>query len=184
LTRNQNEATKIVKSFYLQYPIYKWVTFKELRGLPKKQFAEELAKSCLAVWVDDQAGFGTFPLEAFECNTPVIGKIPNMVPEWMESVDGDGNPVINNNGVWTNTTLNLPELIATYMKLWFEDSIPSDLLESVKQSQGKYTSQRQKDELSKVYQTLTSNRVLELTNLINKLEEQLTEITEKETSNQ
>ena len=84
LTRNQGDAAKIAKSFYLQYPIYKWITFKELRGLPRQQFASELAKCCLAVWLDDTAGFGTFPLEAIECNTPVIGKMPNLIPEWME----------------------------------------------------------------------------------------------------
>jgi hypothetical protein len=62
--------------------VNKFITFKELRGIPKAQFAEELGKSCLAVWIDDQAGFGTFPLEAMQSGTPVIGKIPNMVPEW------------------------------------------------------------------------------------------------------
>ena len=103
---------------------YKWVTFKELRGLSRKQFADELGKSCLAVWIDDNSGFGTFPLEAMECNTPVIGKIPALVPEWMEGVDDNNNPVIKNNGVWTNTHVNIPELISTYMKVWLEDSVP------------------------------------------------------------
>jgi hypothetical protein len=28
-TRTQGDAAKIAKSFYLQYPAYKWVTFKE-----------------------------------------------------------------------------------------------------------------------------------------------------------
>jgi hypothetical protein len=32
---------------------------------------------------------------------------------------------IKNNGVWTNTTLNIPELMATYMKVWLEDNLPS-----------------------------------------------------------
>ena len=143
LTRNQGDAAKIAKSFYLQYPMYKWITFKELRGLPREKFADELSKSCLAIWVDDNSGFGTFPIEAMECGTPVIGKIPNLVPEWMEGTDEEGNKVINNNGVWTNTTINIPELIATYMKVWLEDSIPTDLIESIKESTGKYTSEKQ-----------------------------------------
>jgi hypothetical protein len=71
VARNQSDIIKITKSFYLQYPLYKWVTFKELRGLPRKQFAQELSESCLAVWIDDLSGFGTFPIEAMECNTPV-----------------------------------------------------------------------------------------------------------------
>jgi hypothetical protein len=158
VTRNQGDAAKIAKTFYLQYPIYKWVTFKELRGLPRKQFAAELAKSCLAVWVDDQSGFGTFPIEAMECNTPIIGKIPNLIPEWMEAKDEQGNLIIKNNGVWTNTTLNLAELVATYMKLWFEDSVPTELMNGIKESQGQYTETKQKETLENVYTKLFEDR--------------------------
>jgi len=169
-TRNQNDAAKIAKSFYLQYPVYKWITFKDMRGLPREQFANELAKACLAVWVDDSAGFGTFPLEAIECNTPVIGKMPNLIPEWMETKDEEGNYAIKNNGVWTNTTLNIPELIATYIKVWLEDSVPTDLLDSMKASQGQYTSEKQKETLNNVYIGLVENRKAELAAMITNLE--------------
>lgn len=170
MTRNHGDAAKIAKSFYLQYPIYKWVTFKELRGLPREQFAEELSKSCLAVWIDDNSGFGTFPIEAMECGTPVIGKIPNMIPEWMETVDETGNSVIKNNGVWTNTTLNIPELIATYMKIWFEDSVPTELINSMKDSTGKYTPERQRDEIERVYTQIFNERSAEFAKLITQTE--------------
>jgi hypothetical protein len=171
LTRNQGDAAKIAKAFYLQFPMYKWVTFKELRGLSRKKFATELAKSCLAVWVDDTSGFGTFPLEAMECNTPIIGKIPNLVPEWMETKDEKGNPIINNNGVWTNTTLNLPELIATYLKVWLEDSVPSELLESMEATKGKYTEDRQKAELEIVYNNLVKARIEEFNNMVTAIDQ-------------
>lgn len=170
-TRNQGDAAKIAKAFYLQYPIYKWVTFKELRGLPRKEFASELSKSCLAVWVDDTSGFGTFPLEAIQCNTAVIGKMPNLIPEWMETQDEDGNMVINNNGVWTNTTINIPELIATYLKVWLEDSVPADLIEGIKASQNLYTEEKQKESLAKAYDTLTNGRILEMKTSLTRLEE-------------
>ena len=179
VTRNQGDAAKIAKTFYLQYPIYKWVTFKELRGLPRKQFAAELAKSCLAVWVDDQSGFGTFPIEAMECNTPIIGKIPNLIPEWMEAKDEQGNLIIKNNGVWTNTTLNLAELVATYMKLWFEDSVPTELMNGIKESQGQYTETKQKETLENVYTKLFEDRKQELTIILSRMEIQLTSLNEQ-----
>jgi hypothetical protein len=174
LTRNHGDAAKIAKSFYLQYPIYKWITFKELRGIPRKDFANQLAKSCLAVWIDDQSGFGTFPLEAMECNTPVIGKMPNMIPEWMEGKDEDGNYVIKNNGVWTNTTINIPELIATYIKVWLEDSVPNELLESMKQSTGQYTEEKQVEAVKNVYNGLLENRKKEIEAMIQNFESKLT----------
>lgn len=171
-TRNQSDASKIAKAFYLQYPMYKWITFKELRGLPRQEFAEELGKCCLAVWVDDTAGFGTFPLEAFESNTTVIGKIPNMVPEWMETTDEEGNNVIKNNGVWTNTTLNIPELIATYLKVWLEDAIPAELTDAVESSKGQYTSEKQLAAVKEVYGGLFANRIAELNNMLSSIKEQ------------
>jgi hypothetical protein len=164
--RNQSDVTKITKAFYLQYPIYKWLTFKELRGLSKAQFADELSKSCLSVWVDDVAGFGTFPLEAIECNTPVIAKVPNMVPEWMEDVDSDGNSVLKYNGLWTSTTLNIPELIATYMKVWLEDSVPQDLIDGMDEVKGVYSEENQKSKIEEVYGSLVQNRVSEFKNII------------------
>lgn len=170
-SRNQGEAAKIAKSFYLQYPVYKWITFKELRGLSRRDFATELSKSCLSVWIDDVAGFGTFPLEAIECNTAVIGKIPNMIPEWMETTDEEGNAMIKNNGIWTNTTVNIPELIATYLKIWLEDSVPSDLIEGMESSRGQYTCERQELAISEVYSGLLNDRILELQNNLAKLEE-------------
>jgi hypothetical protein len=180
-TRNQSDASKIAKAFYLQFPMYKWITFKELRGLPRQEFAEELGKCALAVWIDDTAGFGTFPLEAFESNTTVIGKIPNMVPEWMETNDEDGNNIIKNNGVWTNTTLNIPELIATYLKVWLEDSVPTELSQAIESSKGQYTSEKQLTAITEVYGGLIANRVAELNNMLNSIKQQ--EPAEVETTN-
>jgi len=182
-TRNQSDAAKIAKAFYLQYPMYKWITFKELRGLPRKEFAEELGKCCLAIWIDDTAGFGTFPLEAFESNTTIIGKIPNLVPEWMETTDEEGNKVITNNGVWTNTALNIPELIATYLKVWLEDAVPAELTEAIQNSKGKYTSEKQVEAITQVYGGLVSNRIAELNNMLNNIKQQEPVETEAETTN-
>lgn len=162
LTRNGGDAAKMAKAFYLQYPLYKWVSFKELRGLSRKRFAEELGNSALAVWIDDMAGFGTFPLEAFECDTPVIGKMPNMIPEWMETTDDDGNATIKNNGVWTNTPHNIPELVAFFIKLWLEDNVPADLLAGMEDSKGYYTETAQRDKIETVYAQLVNNRVEEI----------------------
>jgi glycosyltransferase involved in cell wall biosynthesis len=173
-TRNQSDTIKIVKQFYLQYPLYKWVSFKDLRGLSRREFANELGKSCLAVWVDDVAGFGTFPLEAIECNTPVIGKAPNTIPEWMEEYDENGTQKIVNNGIWTNTTNNIPELIATYLKLWLEDNVPTDLYETMETTKGKYTVENQKSHIEKVYGEIFHNRTEAIKDVINGMETETT----------
>jgi len=182
VARNQSDVIKITKSFYLQYPLYKWVTFKELRGLPRKQFAQELSESFLSVWVDDLSGFGTFPIEAMECNTPVIGKMPNILPEWMETKDEDGNPILRDNGIWTNTTQNIPELIGRYLKLYLEDSEPAEILENIEKTRGTYTSDVQRDKIEVVYGNLMRNRISEIEALMektNQLQETKTETNEQ-----
>jgi hypothetical protein len=173
LTREQHLTTKIIKQFYLQYPLYKWVTFKDMRNMSRENFAEELSTSCLAVWVDDMAGFGTFPVEAMKCKTPVIGKMPDMIPEWMEedNPEKEGEKVIANNGVWTNTTLNIPELIATYMKVWLEDNVPANLGEGIDKMEDRYTEEEQKESIEKTYALLVDKRKDEFNNVMKQVEE-------------
>lgn len=166
LCRDNGQAAKIAKAFYLQYPIYKWITFREMRGLTRRAFADELATSFLAIWIDDTAGFGTFPLEAFECNTPVIGKMPEFIPEWMETKDENGEATIKNNGIWTNTQHAIPEVIAQFLKLWLEDNIPNDILTSMDESKGKYTPELQKAKIEEVYGKLVENRIGEIETLL------------------
>jgi hypothetical protein len=168
VTRKQSDAVNIVKSFYLQYPMYKWITFRELRGLPRKNFAEELGNSCLAVWLDDDSGFGTFPLEAIQSSTPVIGKIPVMIPEWMESTSENGEISVINNGVWTNNELAIPTLIAQFMEVWLEDGVPKELIEGIEDSKNQYTTDIQKEKIKEVYELLILNRRNEFEALLEK----------------
>jgi hypothetical protein len=168
-TRNSHDSAKIYKSFYLQYPIYKWLSFKELRGLSREQFANELGKACLSVWVDDVAGFGTFPLESIECDTPVIGKIPNVIPEWMESIDADGNQTLKYNGIWVNSTQSINDMIASYMKAWLEDSVPQELLDGMSETKGVYSEENQVNKIKEVYNELVQSRTNEFKNIIDSL---------------
>jgi hypothetical protein len=171
-TRNQYDTARIYKEFYLKYPIYKWLTFKEMRGLPRKRFAETLAESALAIWIDDSAGFGTFPIEAMTCGTPVIGRIPNVVPEWMVRTNEEGNSELRNNGVWVNSTHDIPDLIANFLKLWLEDSVPSELLEGMAETASVYTEENQKVKIEEVYSTLVSNRIKEFEKIMDVVKEQ------------
>lgn len=119
-TRDQRDTIKIIKSFYLKYPQFRWITFRDLRGLTETEFSDHLRDSFVSVWVDDISGFGTFPLESMKTNTPVIGKIPNLKPEWMNE----------HNGIWTNDTLSIVDIIAEFIQNWLEDNISNKLYDS------------------------------------------------------
>ena len=48
LARDQREILKIVKIFFHKYPHYQFVSFRDMTGLPREEFAEELSKSFLS----------------------------------------------------------------------------------------------------------------------------------------
>ena len=71
-TRDSRDTHKVIKSFYVKFPQYKWISFRDLRNLSREKFAEDLSQSSCAVWIDELSGFGTFPLESMKCGVPVI----------------------------------------------------------------------------------------------------------------
>jgi hypothetical protein len=89
-----------------------------------------------------------------KCNTPVIGKIPRMVPEWMGTVDENGNLNLNDNGIWTANLNSIPDVVAV---------------------------ETSEEILNEVYSKLFTNRTVELQTMVTKLQEQEQEtvVTEK-----
>ena len=120
-TRDQRDTLKIIKTFYLQNPQFKWITFKDMRGMSRVDFAETLGESCVSVWVDRISGFGTFPIESMMSNTPVIGSLPILKPDWLT----------NDNGVWTFDESKIVEVLGNFLKNWLEDSVPTQLYEKI-----------------------------------------------------
>ena len=151
-TREQRDAAKIIKSFYLQFPQFKWITFRDMRGLSRKEFAKTLKESCCSIWVDDIAGFGTFPVESMKCGTPVLGKVPNMIPEWLNE----------ENGIWTYEGHRLPEFAATYIESWLEDAIPNELLEAMSPICEKYTKKEQDERIIDTFKGYIDKRKVNL----------------------
>ena len=116
-TREPRDTMKIVKEFYLKYPQYRWITFRDMRGTNQEEFARLLKESYVSVWVDDTSAFGTYPIESMAAGTPVIGKVPNMKPDWMT----------DSNGVWTYEQNSLVDILAEFTQNWLEDNISDQL---------------------------------------------------------
>jgi len=167
-TRDKRELMKIVKIFFQKYPHYQFITFRDMSGMPRKDFAKELSQSFLGVWVDELSSFGTFPLECMKCNTPVIGKIPRMVPEWMGSIDDKGNLQLNDNGIWTANLNAIPDIIATMVGLYLEDSIPQNIKDGINEYKNKYTTEETIQSVKEVYNRIFTRRIVELKTLAEK----------------
>lgn len=127
-TKDQRDTINIIKTFYLKFPQYRWFTFRDLRGLTEVEFAETLKDCFLSVWVDDDSAFGTFPLESMGCGVPVLGKIPNLQQEWMTE----------ENGLWVNEKILMPDFIADFIQNWLEDNINTAIYDEMKKASDKY----------------------------------------------
>lgn len=181
--RDKRELLKIVKIFYQKYPHYRFVTFRDMSGLPRETFAKELGQYFLGVWVDELSSFGTFPLECMKSNTPVIGKIPRMVPEWMGTVDQNGNLNLNDNGIWTPNMNAIPDIIATMVGLYLEDALPENIMNGMTEWEDKYTEEETNKILSEVYDGIFKRRIVELETTYIQLQEKEKVVTENEETN-
>lgn len=127
-TRNHSDTINLIKTFYLKFPQFRWFTFRDLRGLSETEFANSLKECFLSVWIDDDSSFGTFPLESMACKVPVIGKIPNLPPDWMNE----------DNGIWVSDKLAIVDIVAEFVQNWIEDSINESLYEKMSETVVKY----------------------------------------------
>ena len=138
-TKDQSDAVNLIKTFYLKFPQYRWFTFRDLRGLSELEFANSLKECFVSVWVDNESGFGTFPLESMKSNVPVIGKIPNLPPTWMNE----------ENGIWITDQTLLSDVVADFIQNWLEDNIKPEIYDEMKKTSEQF-SDKQKFESSVV----------------------------------
>jgi glycosyltransferase involved in cell wall biosynthesis len=149
VTRNQSDVNRIVKPFFWQYPMYQWVAFREVRGLSREDFSKALQEAAITVWVDDTTDFGYIPLEAMKCGSIVIGKAPESVPEWMWSEE-DNVLDLTRAGIWVDNFENLPSVLASVIRTWTMDEIPSNIQETADELVSKYTEGSQLQDIKNV----------------------------------
>lgn len=135
-TKDQTDTINIIKTFYLRFPQYRWFTFRDMRGLPEKEFANSLKECFLSVWVDEKSGFGTFPLESMACGVPCLAKVPNMMPEWMNE----------NNGVWLTDYNIITDFIADFIQNWLEDNIRPEIYDHMEKTAEQYKNKQAFDD--------------------------------------
>jgi glycosyltransferase involved in cell wall biosynthesis len=120
-SREQRDSVNMIKSFYIKFPQYRWITFRDMRGLSQSEFANTLKDCCLSVWIDETSSYGTFPIESMKCGVPVLGLVPNILPEWMNE----------DNGIWVNNKTHIVDYVADYIQNWLEDNLNPNLFESM-----------------------------------------------------
>lgn len=161
--REPRNAMKIMKTFFLRFPQYRWVTFKDMRGINREDFAAGLKECCLAVWDDKQSGFGTFPLESFSCGTPLIATRPTIMPDWFDE----------KSAIWVNDSIDIPDAIGKFFSAWLEDLVPQEVMVSGQKYEGMYNSDNEKINVVKYFEEKVTERVAEFESAIKEIEKEI-----------
>lgn len=157
ISKKTEDVNKIMKQFYWKYPMYKFISFRDLRGYPKETFAEFLQESAITVWIDNETPFGYSAIEAIKTGNIVIGKVPEHMPEWM----GDENGLFNN-GVWTYDLNTIPDILSRVLGSWMQDRIPETLCENMDNVDNLYTFECYQNNVNEIINGYINDRINEL----------------------
>jgi hypothetical protein len=123
-TRDPRDTANLIKSFYIKFPQYRWITFRDLRGLSEIEFADAMKDSFVSIWVDQTSSFGTFPLESMKMGIPVLGLVPDITPSWMNE----------DNGLWVNNKTIIIDVLSDFIQNWLEDNLNPTLFEQMEKT--------------------------------------------------
>lgn len=157
--KNQEDINKIIKPFYWKYPMYKWVSFRELRGLSKADLASALRESEITIWCDDDSSFGYTPLEAMKSGNVVICKTTNETLPWY----GEENDCC----LWFTNFNDVQKIIASVVRAIITDDIPEKISKDANDTLSKYSKDTTKSMVTEYINNVISNRRNEIASLMN-----------------
>lgn len=118
LTSSANEVNDIIKPFYWKNPAYKWLSFRDLKGIPQPMLSDIMREAAITVWVDDYTNNAQTALEALKSGSLLIAKVPQVTPEWMIE-DGEHRFGI----IWVDSYNMLHDILSSVVRGWTRDEI-------------------------------------------------------------
>ena len=176
VTSDQRIANRIIKTFYWKYPIYKFVSFVDLRNRSREEYAEKLREGAITVWVDNDTPFGHSAVEAIACDNILIGKVPEMVPEGMIKEDGG----LSACGIWTYDINVIPDLLANVIGAWMQDMVPEQLTNAMNEVNTKYTVDKWEENVDGVMSTIINEQIKSFEQIKNSIKQKITNETKED----
>jgi hypothetical protein len=159
-SRDQRKTLNFIKTFYLKFPQYRWITFRDMRGLSELDFATYLKDCFLSIWIDENSGYGTFPLESMKCGVPLVGRAPILFPHWMKQ----------DNGIWVIEENKIPDFTADFIQNWLEDNIKPELYDEMDKTVSELQSEEDfTSKVNELFSDYLTTREESFTEQLNKL---------------
>lgn len=163
--RDRNINKRIISEFYLKYPQLRWITFRDMVQMTYLDFSQTLKECFVSVWVDNESTFGTFPLESMKSGVPVIGKIPDVEPDWLDT-----------NGMWTYDLNKIVEILGTFTLSWLEGvELTEEVKDKMKDTLLPYDKSITENSIVSIFNSLRNKRVELLQKTLDKLTKEETE---------
>ena len=169
VAKDQSDINKIIKPFYLKYPSYKWVSFRDLRGFSKEGFSNALREAAVTIWVDEDTSFGYSALEAMKSGSIVIAKIPDAPLKWMDS-DNENTTELRNCCVWFDDFHSMHRQLASVIRSWTTDNVPEIIYDESKKATELYSADKTIEEFTNYLAKVFDGRRKELEAIIDRIE--------------
>lgn len=155
VSRNQDNINRIVKPFYWKYPVYKWVSFRDLRTVTQEVFSDALREGAITIWIDEISDFGYSALEAVKSGSITLAKVPDNPTDWTfvykEGENGASNG-LNPAFIWFDDLSRVPDMIASIVRTWTLDKIPQELYDNMSHAAEDYTPEKHTQDVVDEYE--------------------------------
>jgi glycosyltransferase involved in cell wall biosynthesis len=127
-----------------------------------EEFSEGLKDCMVSLWADDESTFGTFPLESMKSGVPIIGKIPNIEPDWLSE-----------NGMWTYDENKLVDILGTFVLAWLDGiELTNEVKEKMKETLLPYDTEITKNNILSIFNSFTNKRIELLSKALENLKQE------------
>ena len=168
VSKNQSDIKRIILPFYWKYPVYKFVSFRDLRGLSQDTFCEALREAAITIVFDDKSNFMYSALESMRCGSITLTKIPDTMADWMTVGEGV-ETTINDSCLWFDNVDMVPDMLASIIRSWTLDKITDEFYQLQHEMDDKYTRENMEKEIKNVYCGMFNERVDEMKSVLRQI---------------
>jgi len=94
-----------------------------------------------------------------KCGIPVIGKVPNLKPDWMSE----------DNGIWSYDFNKIVDVLGGFVQKWLEDELPIELYNDMEKTVEKYKKDVFIDSVLDVFSSINERKILDVRRNLEKL---------------
>jgi len=172
--RGGMKSTNVIKTFYLLFPHFKWIQFRQMGGLETEDFAAALRESAFYVHFDEYSSWGTAPIEAWRSGCHVAGWDGLGGSEYMRPVNLSDSGGHKTGNMWiapNGDIVKLALLIGNMIEQWITDNIDKQIVKNAKAACENYTPEAEKDSILRAHNEYREDRIKELQGFADKLPE-------------